>query len=143
MAPHTPELAGRGWPSMRWLAFSGMGLAVIVGGLCMLWKHTPGQSAWLPPCLFNSLTGLLCTGCGVTRAAHALAHGQLTLALAMNPLAVLGIPLAALIWVNEGLRRPPWLERNIIWIRDARVWACLILVFTVARNLPGLEFLRP
>lgn len=128
---------------MRWLAFSGAGLAMALGGLGVLWAHTPGQSAWLPPCLFNSLTGLLCTGCGITRAAHALAHGNLAQAMAMNPLAVLALPTAGMVWANEGLRRPDWLEAKVKALRDARLWAGVILAFTVARNLPGSDFLGP
>ena len=143
MAPHTPDLARHAWPSTRWLAITAVGLAALVAGLGMLWSHTPGQSAWLPPCLFNSLTGFLCTGCGITRAAHALAHGNLSQAMAMNPLAVLALPAAALVWANEGLRRPAWLERKVAILRDARLWAGVVLAFTVARNIPGIEFLGP
>ena len=38
-----------------------------------------------PPCLFRLLTGHYCIGCGLTRALHALVHGDLPRALSMNP----------------------------------------------------------
>lgn len=54
----------------------------------------------------------------------------------MNALAVLAIPLAALAWINEGLGRRGSLEKVCVWIRDARVWAVLVLGFTLTRNIP-------
>lgn len=37
------------------------------------------------PCMFHKLTGLLCPGCGNTRAVNHLVHGRLWLALRSNP----------------------------------------------------------
>ena len=37
------------------------------------------------PCIFRRLTGLLCPGCGNTRAVDHLVHGRLWLALRSNP----------------------------------------------------------
>ena len=42
----------------------------------------------LPPCPLRALTGLYCPGCGSTRTLHALLHGDLATAMAMNPLLV-------------------------------------------------------
>src|SRR5690606_7136747 len=39
-----------------------------------------------PPCMFRAFTGWFCIGCGLTRAMHALVHGDLPRAFAMNPL---------------------------------------------------------
>lgn len=106
----------------------------------VLSHHTPGQSSLLPPCLFHSLTGLFCTGCGITRAFHALVHGDLARAWSMNPLAVLALPTVAVLWLHEGLARPASLEPTLRWLRDARVWAVVVLVFTIGRNLPWAPF---
>lgn len=58
----------------------------------------------LRPCIFRSLTGIPCPTCGTTRAAVAFLNGQMTAALAANPLAavaglvfVLGAPVAVLL----------------------------------------------
>ena len=106
----------------------------------ILLHHTPGQSAWLPPCMFHSATGLFCTGCGITRALHALVHGDLATAWAMNSLAVLALPVLAALWLQEGAGRPAATEPLARWLRDARVWAVAVLLFTVARNLPFAPF---
>ena len=45
-----------------------------------------------PPCLFLSLTGLQCPGCGSTRALIHLLHGELRAAWRMNALFVLLLP---------------------------------------------------
>jgi len=39
----------------------------------------------LPPCLFHTLTGFSCPGCGCTRAVIALAKGELLASLCYNP----------------------------------------------------------
>jgi len=127
-------------PSKAWWGATAVLTTIGTAGTWVLWHQTPGQSAWLPPCLFHSLTGLYCTGCGITRAAHALVHGDLALAWSMNALAVLGIPVALFLWAFYGLGKPPSLQRAALVFRDARTWAVLVLGFTVMRNLPWAPF---
>lgn len=94
----------------------------------------------MPGCLFRHLTGLFCTGCGVTRASYALIQGDLGRALEMNPLAVAMAPIGLALWLHEGLGRPRQWERVASHLRDARLWMVVILLFTVARNLPWPPF---
>jgi hypothetical protein len=63
-----------------------------IAGLAFL---DPETSALFPPCLWRAATGWLCPGCGSARALHALLHGEIGVALAMNPLVVLALPLVA------------------------------------------------
>lgn len=51
----------------------------------------------LPLCLWRQLTGLPCAGCGGTRAVDSLLRGDLSGALAMNPLALLAAFVAMLL----------------------------------------------
>lgn len=53
----------------------------------------------IPVCPFALLGRIPCPGCGLTRAAVALVHGDVAHAQALNPLAVVVVPLAALLFV--------------------------------------------
>lgn len=123
-------------PTTSWWVVSFLLVGAMAGVGVFFQHHTPGESPWLPPCLFNHLTGLFCTGCGITRALWALSQGMIIQALAMNALAVLAIPVGALVWLNEGLGRRGRMEGISFWLRDARVWALVILIFTLSRNIP-------
>ena len=46
-----------------------------------------------PPCMFRTLTGLYCPGCGTRSALIQLAKGNLYAAFRLNPLTVLALPV--------------------------------------------------
>jgi len=109
-------------------------------GLWYVRAADPSGQSLLPPCLFHSFTGLWCTGCGITRALHHILNGHLYAGFRMNPLAVLCLPvfawLAATICYRLYKGRP--LPKVPLWLP----WVALavILVYTVARNLPWEPF---
>jgi hypothetical protein len=76
--------------------------AVLAVGLRPLWL---AGSELLPACLWHSLTGWPCPGCGTTRALTSLLRADLLGALAFNPLA----SAAAMAFVVVGLIAPVWL----------------------------------
>jgi len=90
------------------------------------------------PCLLYTTTGLRCPGCGGLRATHQLLHGHLAAAWALNPLAVLLVPLYA--WfschIASGLLRGRGLASNTP--RPAVIWLGLggLVLFGILRNLP-------
>jgi hypothetical protein len=101
--------------------------------------HKPGMDSWMPPCPFHALTGLYCPGCGSTRMLYWLVHGKPLLAFRQNPLAMLMLPV-----VIYGLAHQ-WLSPNsAVFTRIRSGWilgfACLVIVFTVARNIPAEPF---
>ena len=113
------------------------------------WAYTaladPYQEGFFPSCMWLSLTGHWCPGCGGLRAVHELAHGDVVAALALNPLAVLVIiPLGVALvfaWLRAG-----WQGRSgpRIPVWTAVAIPALLVVFWVARNVPTLEpFLAP
>lgn len=53
------------------------------------------------PCLFDSLLGRECPGCGLTRAGVCLVQGDFAGAWAANPLWVLVVPLGSWITVSS------------------------------------------
>ncbi len=105
----------------------------------LLYRVDPSTVNWLPKCPVHQLTGWHCPGCGITRAAHALLHGNVREALAKNPLVVLAGPCLAGYCL--------WMQR-----RDGRDWStkvsaraifallAVLVVFAVLRNLPGYPF---
>jgi len=44
-----------------------------------------GPQSLYPRCVFHAVTGLLCPGCGTTRALHQLLHGHVVAAFQLNP----------------------------------------------------------
>ncbi len=71
-------------------------LLPVFAGLGLLYRSGSGIPAWLlPPCMFHTLTGFSCPGCGCTRAVAALLRGDLLLSLRLNP----GILYCAVIYI--------------------------------------------
>jgi hypothetical protein len=110
-----------------------------------LYVIDPNQPGHYPTCPFLAVTGLYCPGCGSLRATHDLLHGDLTGALARNPLAVLAVPylvLALVTFVMRAMGRPAPRSTSLpAWV----IWLLLavVLAFTVLRNLPGFSLLSP
>ena len=96
----------------------------------------------LPPCPLRALTGIYCPGCGSTRALYDLLHGNVTGALAMNPVLVVLLPLLLLMALRAGDLLPTWppFERVLAVARRPRAWLWLLLGYGVLRNLPWPPF---
>jgi hypothetical protein len=77
---------------------------VLAGGI-VLYLFDPATAGFYPPCLFRSLFGFQCPGCGSLRAAHQLLHGDFAAAWALNRTVVVALPLAALAGVIGVIRR--------------------------------------
>ncbi|MEO9236781.1 MAG: DUF2752 domain-containing protein [Jatrophihabitantaceae bacterium] len=104
-----------------------------------LYLFNPNTSR-IPLCPLHAMTGLWCPLCGVTRASHALLHGQLGTALQDNLLFVLALPLLALAWWRW--TSPAGASRLL----PRPVLASLLLlgvIFGVLRNLPVGSWLAP
>jgi hypothetical protein len=119
-------------------------VAAALGSGAVLFLFDPAKHGFYPICLFHSLTGLNCPGCGATRAAYQLLHGHLLRALHDNALFVL--TLVALtaqgVWlVVQKIRNRP---AEFI-VSPMMLWVFLVvaLVFTGLRNLPGFAWLSP
>ena len=61
----------------------------------------PGKSGLFPACMFRTLTGLACPGCGSTRALHQLLHGHVGSAFALNPLLLFALPILMYLLVRH------------------------------------------
>ncbi|HEX4144582.1 MAG TPA: DUF2752 domain-containing protein [Pirellulales bacterium] len=111
-------------------------VALAVAGLAGLWAVDPAQSDVYPRCALHWLTGLHCPGCGSTRAAHSLLHGNLWDALCFNALLVIGGAVAALAvaWRSYRAGRLSWPAVS------GRALLAVPLVFALARNIPCFPF---
>lgn len=129
-----PHRAARAAPTLLLAAAAG-GAAWV---LARVDPNAPGSL--LPPCPFHALTGWYCPGCGSTRALHALLHGDLSQALAMNPLLVAALPVLAAMALNAA----GWAPRGSagLWraLARPRPWLWLLLGYAVLRNLPWMPF---
>lgn len=104
----------------------------------------PSEPGHYLPCPLFRLTGLYCPLCGMTRAAHDLASADVAGAMARNPLVIPVLVLAVGLWGTWLVQRwrrssGPW--RAPAWLPN--VLAVVLVVFGVARNVPGWTWLSP
>ncbi len=114
-----------------------VGTAAAVGYLAAVDPNTPGH---YPVCPLKLLTGVDCPGCGMLRATHDLAHGDIAGALDHNVLMVVLVPLAAVLWfrwvrrawsgVTPAVTKAQFRRRNAILLTIL----VLVLAFGVVRN---------
>lgn len=90
-----------------------------------------GESAF-SICIFYSITGLPCPGCGMTRSVHFLLHGDILHALRYHLFGILVLPAAFLsaltIFSARATRLYEWLEQRL----SRLVWPGLILILLYA-----------
>ncbi len=116
-----------------------LALAAVVSGIValsvVLYKFPPESCGFYPPCPFHALTGLLCPGCGATRAFAALIHGNMAEAMRWNGLFVVLLPILLIYLALAYLRAIRRLDSIPV---PTPVIALLLLVtisFAVLRNL--------
>jgi Protein of unknown function (DUF2752) len=118
--------------------------AMVAAGAALVTVVDPEQPGYYPVCPTFALTGLYCPGCGGLRAARALTHGDLAVALHRNPVVVLALPFV--VWGYLAWLRRRAFGRPARWLPSpALTWGVLALlaVFTVVRNLAGFGWLAP
>lgn len=128
----------------RWIATI---LALSVLGSLAWWLRQADLASpprFLPRCLFHDATGLHCPGCGNTRAAHALLHGDVLEAFRQNAYTLLALPFLAVAawrswyaWVCPERAKPSrlkWRQSHTL----VAVWG--LMLFWILRNLPWAPF---
>jgi hypothetical protein len=110
--------------------------------IILLRVFDPATSRIFPPCPIRYLTGLYCPGCGSLRAMHALLHGELARAWAMNPLMIVMLPFVTYGLVSATLLevRGNGLLEVMLPAKWIRAFCVVVVLYAVARNLPLYPF---
>jgi len=118
---------------------------VFIGMVLVLYFYNPSTSSFYPLCLFHSLTGLHCAGCGGLRAAHALLQGNVGESFAYNPLLIITAPsflvvALAIKWLSifPIYAAKPEIYRRIRYFTPIVV--ITVIGYTILRNLPFPPF---
>ena len=96
----------------------------------------PSASGLFPRCVFLSMTGYKCPGCGSQRAIHALLHGDVIEAFKYNALLLVAVPWIILCLYDESRRvRNPRLYARLnapllIWL-----FLAMVLIWWLLRNI--------
>lgn len=117
--------------------------AALVAGTAVWALHTfdpnlPGNP--FPPCIFHASTGYYCAGCGITRALHALVHGDIATAGRMNLLAMALLAALPLFIAWHLGWKPQRLRPIATALSSPWLWGLLLSGFWIARNLPWPPF---
>ena len=103
-------------------------------------EYNPEQVSFFPRCIFLTVTGYRCPGCGSQRALHYLLNLDIQGAFRNNALLVLSIPyiLAGLYLEYKSMPGPLVLSlRKLLLGSNAiRIILCSIIAFWVLRNVP-------
>lgn len=94
-------------------------------------------------CPWRKLFHIYCAGCGVTRMIESLIKLNIYQAYRYNPLFFILILLFLIyliyILISKILKQKCYkLNSNLLW-----AMLILIILFTILRNIPGFEYLRP
>ncbi len=103
--------------------------ALLLGGFALLLLFSP--FGW--PCPLRTIVGVPCPGCGMTRAARLVLHGDFAGATRMHPLWMVVLPALAVLAVAEGVgfaRHRRWgVAIESAWTR--RVGTVLLIALVV------------
>ena len=111
---------------------------LILLGLLAFWlgaEHFLGLKFSLPPCVFHSLTGLYCPGCGGTRAVRLLLTGHIWKSFLHHPGVLFAAALYLWFMVSQTIERLskgklevglPYSDRFLYWEIVVILIQCLI-----------------
>jgi len=120
-----------------------IGLLIGITGLAVLFfLLDPAKHDLFPRCLFNSITGYYCPGCGSQRAVHSLLHLDFAGVISYN---FLFLPAALLIFYHYlhpvFNRFFGWKLPNVFYFRNTPLIILgVIVLFWILRNIPFYPF---
>ena len=120
-----------------------IGLLIGFTGLAVLFfVLDPAKHNLFPRCLFNSITGYYCPGCGSQRAVHSLLHLDIAGVVSQNFLFIPAFMLILYHYTYPLLNgKFKWKLPNIFYFKNTP-WIIfgVVIIFWVLRNLPFYPF---
>ena len=109
-----------------------LSVCVAAAGAWILYTFPPGAGSFYPRCVFHAVTGLLCPGCGTTRALHQLLHGHFAAAFRLNPF-LFAVMLGS-VYASPSLLRG---ETPALFLQRWFGWTSLVVVMAwwIGRNV--------
>lgn len=103
------------------------------------YNYNPANNKYFPKCIFLSLTGYKCPGCGSQRAIYELLHFNLVGAFKVNMFLVCSIPLVVLLIVAEFLRKKkPKFYMKVNSQKFIIGYFLCVIVWWILRNILGV-----
>lgn len=114
----------------------------IIGVAVLFFVLDPNKVSLFPKCLFHSLTGAYCPGCGSQRALHSLLHFDIAGVVSYN---FLFLPASFLIlyhYAHPVLNKAfKWKLPNLLYhTKTPWVIFMVVILFWIVRNLPWYPF---
>jgi len=105
--------------------------------IIVLFFWDPAVLNYYPPCLFQSVTGLLCPGCGGMRGTHQILHFNFHDAFILNPLVFISTPLIiyTIIYFTALLVFKKQLPKIPVNSEAIAITSAIIIIFWIVRNL--------
>lgn len=117
----------------RWWYAAAAVAAIAV--LCLYGAVDPA-SHFFPRCIFKSITGYDCPGCGSQRALHALLTGDISAAWHFNAMLVASIPALGLMMAVSAMKeKVPRLHNTLNSPPVIILWAVALMMWWVLRNV--------
>ncbi|MBT3382732.1 MAG: DUF2752 domain-containing protein [Prolixibacteraceae bacterium] len=120
-----------------------IGLLLFFTGLAVLFfVLNPSENEIFPKCVFHSITGYYCPGCGSQRAIHSLLHLNFYSVVSNNFLFLPAVLVVMYHYLYSFINQRFNLKLPNIFYFKSTPWIILvvILIFWILRNLPIYPF---
>ena len=129
----TPDSPGR--PRSRRMLYAAAIAVIAIAAGVIYYFFDPSESGWMPRCLWKTLTGWDCPGCGSQRMAHALLHGDFAAAWHANAFALCMLPLVSFyVYLELAHLRHPRLYAGLHHPLAIALLVAAVTLWTILRN---------
>ena len=117
-------------------------LMILIGLAIVFYFLNPVEYVIFPKCIFHSVTGYHCPGCGSQRAIHSLLHLNLAGVVGNNFLFLPAVLLIIYHYMHSFLNTKfKWKLPNIFYYKSTPwVLFVIVILFWILRNLPFYPF---